>query len=245
MERTIDVSTGESVAFSYELAGLGSRFLAVFIDTAIQFAVLAGALAIFALFGAGADALVHGRAFGLARSVVVALAIAALFALFFGYFIAFETFWNGRTPGKALLGIRVVRDGGFPPDLASAAIRNVVRVLEAGLGFYAISAVCALLSPANRRLGDMAAGTIVVRDDAFESAPPAPVAERDDPVARALSPRERGLVRAYAARRPSLVPRARASVAAEIASVVRPKLAASYEHLDDDALLTFLAENAL
>ena len=91
------------------------------------------------------------------------LAIAA-FLLFFGYFIFFEWRFAGRTPGKRLLGIRVVRDGGFPLDFTGAVVRNVVRILEFGLGLLRASAISTLLSPQNRRLGDYAAGTIVVRD---------------------------------------------------------------------------------
>ena len=97
-------------------------------------------------------------------AILIALAVLAIFMLFFGYFIAFEWLWNGRTPGKRALGIRVMRDGGFPVDFTSSLIRNVVRILEFGLAFYAISALSTLLSPQNRRLGDFAAGTIVVRD---------------------------------------------------------------------------------
>src|SRR6202035_1946388 len=96
-------------------------------------------------------------------ALLTALGVIAGFALFFGYFIAFELLWNGQSPGKRLLGLRVLRDGGFPVDAGASVIRNLVRILEAGLGFYAISAVVTLLSPENKRLGDFAAGTIVVR----------------------------------------------------------------------------------
>ncbi|MBV9271246.1 MAG: RDD family protein, partial [Candidatus Eremiobacteraeota bacterium] len=76
----------------------------------------------------------------------------------------FEALWQGQTPGKKLLGIRAMRDGGIPIDFTSALVRNLIRVGEASLGFYALSAISTLLSPENKRLGDYAAGTIVVRD---------------------------------------------------------------------------------
>jgi hypothetical protein len=182
-----------------------------------------------------------------AGAIAAGLLYFAVFMLFFGYFILFEWLWQGRTPGKRLLGIRVVRDGGFTLDLISSMIRNIVRVIEAALGFYAISAICALLSPLNRRLGDLAAGTLVVRDQRYERARSIPFSEgkREDPVVRDVGERERELIRQYAERRGSLGLESRLRLAATIAATVRPKLAASYDHLDDDSLLVFLAQNAL
>ncbi len=251
MERSVEVRTGESVAFRFELAGLGSRFFAMFIDLSIQIAVLIGAIFLFAWLGSAlpsTKAPVGNAAIEkFAAATLEGLAIFAIFMLFFGYFILFEWLSGGRTPGKRILGIRVVRDGGFPLDFTSAVIRNVVRMLEFALAFYAVSAVVTLLSPLNRRLGDMAAGTLVVRDQRYERAHALPESrrERDDPVVRDLSPAEREAVRRYADRRPSLTPRARVQVAAQLALTIRPRLAATYDHLDDDALLVFLAENAL
>jgi uncharacterized RDD family membrane protein YckC len=252
MERNVDVATGESVAFSYELAGLGSRFFAVFIDLTIQIAVVVAAFLVLAWIGTSSgtgSAAPTGSIAKVASAILIALASLAAFLLFFGYFIFFEWRFGGQTPGKRALGIRVVRDGGFPLDFTSAVVRNVVRILEFGLGFYALSAVSTLLSPANRRLGDMAAGTIVVRVNRFERSRSSPTRyeprERDDAVVDGLSEAERDLVRRYAARRESLNHEARIAVAAQIASAVRPKLAVSFEHLSDDDLLMHLAGSAL
>ena len=252
MERTVDVATGESVVFSYELAGLGSRFLAVFVDLTIQITTLVAILVIWGFLAAGASigrgaVNIPSQDAKIGEAILIGLASFAGFMLFFGYFILFEWLWQGRTPGKRLLGIRTVRDGGFPVDFVSAVIRNVVRILEASLGFYAISAVCAILSPQNRRLGDMAAGTIVVRDERYAAfwSPTAAEDLPDDPVVSELSPEERDLIRRYGARRSSLTPDSRTKVAASIAAAVRPKLGASYAHLDDDTLLAYLAQHAL
>lgn len=252
MERSIEIATGESVAFSYELAGLGSRFVAVGIDIAIQVAVLALGVAVFAVaFGSTAPLRPTAALGKFGSAVILALGSFALFLLFFGYFIIFEWLWAGRTPGKRALGIRVVRDGGFPLDLTSAVVRNVVRLLEFSLGFYALSAVATLMSPANRRFGDMAAGTIVVRDAPYERTAARTLAgvrrasERDDAVIAGLSAAERDLVRRYALRRASLGAAPRAAIAGSIAATVRPKLAASFAHLDDDDLLVHLAATAL
>jgi uncharacterized RDD family membrane protein YckC len=249
MERTARIATGESVAFSYELAGAGSRFFAVFIDMAIQFAVVAVVAAALVLIAHRAPQSAHVAAvtkFG--DAVVTALAVACGFFLFFGYFIIFEWRWQGRTPGKKLLGIRVVRDGGFPLDFTSSVIRNVVRLVEVALGFYALSALATLLSPLNRRLGDMAAGTIVIRDQRFERRAELPEYEEravDDPLVAELTEAQRDLVRRYAQRRASLAPEHRTAIAAEIAASVRPRLTTPFDHLDDDDLLAHLAATAL
>jgi uncharacterized RDD family membrane protein YckC len=250
MERTIEVATGESVAFSYELAGLGSRFFAVFIDMMIQIAVVVavffGILWLAAILPNSPKG-TPGELDKVASAIVLAIVYFSLFMLFDGYFILFEWLWEGRTPGKRALGIRVVRDGGFPLDFTSAVIRNVIRIVEFAFGFYAVSALVTLLSPQNRRLGDMAAGTIVVRDLRYERARSLQARElqREDPVVSELTPAQRSLVRSYAERRSQLTLQARTSLAASIAAGVRPKLPASYAHLSDDDLLVFLAENAL
>jgi uncharacterized RDD family membrane protein YckC len=260
MERSVEVATGESVAFSYELAGLGSRFFAVFIDLVIQVsvAVIGGLIIVWAVtaFPLPAGGLHTGssqssgpQAEKIGEAILTALFIFAGFMLFVGYFIVFEWRWSGRTPGKRLLGIRVVRDGGFPVDFTAAVIRNVVRIFEASFGFYAISAVATLLSPQNRRLGDMAAGTIVVRDSRFERTTAASLRgdgrEREDDVVRALTPAERELIRRYVERRKNLSLDARTTVAAQIAATIRPKLEVSFDHIDDDHLLVHLAATAL
>ncbi|HYW53258.1 MAG TPA: RDD family protein [Dongiaceae bacterium] len=237
MERSVDVRTGEAVAIRYELAGLGSRFLAVTVDMIAQILI---ALVLMIGFAFAAP-LMARIAFGKnVMAWLIALGVVVFFALFFGWFIIFETWWSGRTPGKRALGLRVVRDGGFPVDLGAAVIRNLVRVAEVALGFYLLSAISALISKENKRLGDLAAGTLVVRDradaprdlDAYLSRP-----VRTD---TGLSETDRVLIERFLARRPTLERAARARLAAQIAGRVRPTLRADYAHLDDEALLEFL-----
>jgi len=147
---------------------------------------------------------------------------------------------NGRTPGKRALGLRVIRAGGFPVDVNASVIRNLVRILEASLGFYAISGIVALRSPRNQRIGDYAAGTVVVWDRAVRAdildVLGATIVDRDD----GCSPADRELIARFLARRDDLDVNARAIIATKIALRVRPKLAASFAHLDDEALLEHL-----
>jgi len=237
LERSVDVRTGEAVAIRYELAGLGSRFLAVTVDLIAQVVVVLVLLLVLA--AAGWAGIRLGGKIGAAW--LIALGIIAFFLIFFGWFIVFETWWSGRTPGKRALGLRVVRDGGFPIDPGAAVIRNLVRVVEVGLGFYAVSAISTLVSKENKRLGDFAAGTIVVRDRAETVADLDAYLSRPARTDTGLSEGDRLLVERFLARRAGLDPAARMRLANRIADRVRPTLRASYAHLDDEALLEFLA----
>lgn len=239
MDRSISVKTPESIAFSYELAGLGSRFLALAIDLLLQVLILAGILWASYLLESSAPKSPHASPDKLAQSLIVAIIAAILFAVFFGYFIAFEAFWNGQTPGKKLLGIRVVRDGGYPLDLAGSFIRNLIRIGEITLGFYAISAVVALLSPENKRLGDMAAGTIVVRDARVQSLTAILEQAQEDTSQRSamLSNEEHALISRFMVRRRDMAPHYRRALALQIADRIRKRVSSDLQHLDDEQLL--------
>ncbi|HEY4441221.1 MAG TPA: RDD family protein [Candidatus Elarobacter sp.] len=237
MQRSLDIRTGEAVEIRYELAGLGSRFLAVVVDGLAQIAVaLALAFAFYAAQSAFGSRL-HGANAG---AWITALFVFAMFVVFIGWFIAFELWWSGRTPGKRALGLRVVRDGGFPIDAGAAVVRNLVRLVELGFGLYALSAISALISKENKRLGDFAAGTIVVRDrseapvdlDAYLARP-----ARTD---TGLREEDRVLIERFLARRDSLEYGARLRLAMQIAGRVRPTLVAAYKGLTDEELLEFL-----
>ena len=238
MERSLEIHTGESVAIRYELAGVGSRFLAVFVDFAIQ--ITAAIIVIIAATLAGI-LLHHSIVPRVGSAIAVAALSMSIFLLFFGYFIFFETRWNGETPGKRLIGVRVMRDGGFPIDFMGAVIRNLIRTLEFGLGFYAVSAVVMLLSSENKRLGDFAAGTIVVRNLRPPTAPQIRISEEN---ARAdfpmLTPADWDRLLRFYIRRPQLDEAASRRIASAIASEIRPKLSADFRTLSDEELLAAL-----
>lgn len=246
MERSLEVRTGESVEIRYELAGLGSRFIAVVIDVGIQVGVT---LAAFTLLLLVARPIAHGLAWldVSSKTLVIvgwSLLTLALFALYFGYFIIFELAWSGRTPGKRIMGLRVVRDAGFPIDIGAAVIRNLVRTIEFALFFYAFSAIVVLVSRESKRLGDLAAGTIVVRDRRDEAGTMEAYLARETPSDDGLTSADRMLIERYVARRAQLETTARRALAAQIAERMRPKLRASFQHLDDDELLAHLGRGA-
>lgn len=163
----LSVETPESVAFAYRLAGLGSRGLAFMLDTLMigLFAVAEG------LLFAGAYWLI-GRASeqGAADAApwLVGAFIIVVFLTGWGYFIVGEVFGNGRTWGKRWLGLRVVRDDGSRVRAGDSIIRNLMRIADILPGNYAVGMVSILFTRQNKRLGDMAAGTVVIRDETTE-----------------------------------------------------------------------------
>lgn len=240
MDRSVEIRTPESIEFRYELAGLGSRFLALAVDQAIQIVALIAIFAalIFAASKIPGSASSRFAASGYAQSIGIAIVVTIVFLVFYGYFIAFEALWNGQTPGKRLLGIRVVQDGGYPIDFGASLIRNLIRVGEALLGYYVLSIVSALLSHENKRLGDIAAGTIVVREASL-SAPRRPLVPQPSGRAPVLqvTDEERALIKRFIERRDTLEAHRRDEIAAQLAARLRNRVSQELARLSDEALL--------
>jgi uncharacterized RDD family membrane protein YckC len=156
MPATLTVVTPENVTVTYELAGVASRFLAALVDAFIQIVAIGLLSAVAYLVGSNVPA---------AANVAVAVLIMGVFTTFFGYHILFEALWKGQSPGKRLLGLRVVRDGGLPVTFTSIVTRNLVRLVDFLLVFYGIGILSIIFSRQFKRLGDFAAGTIVVREE--------------------------------------------------------------------------------
>ena len=168
MPRELILRTPENVEITHNLAGLGSRFVALTIDHLIQGLIAFLSLILFfGGFGALASLLTSEAApeapLNLA-SWMIGLIIAFYFMLFWGYFILFETFWNGQTPGKRLMNLRVVKENGRPIDFFSSSARNLVRIIDYLPGMYGVGAVTMFFSPSYKRVGDYVAGTLVVKE---------------------------------------------------------------------------------
>ena len=153
---------------SFRLASVASRFLALFVDLIIQFSLILFVQWIIRLFGGLAGIGSLASAFGIVFVNIV----------LFAYSIFFEMVWAGRTPGKRLFGLRVVRDGGYPINIASSATRNILRFLDFGilpLGSSGVvmagvpGVISIFLNGNGKRLGDIAAGTIVIQERAYDA----------------------------------------------------------------------------
>src|SRR5437773_448469 len=159
--RRLGIETPEHLVLELELAGLGSRMAATVCDAGLL--VLA-----FVLLGLAIQLLptpTGGDAVGPWSTLAAIVLILTVFLLFWGYFLLFEAFNDGRTPGKRLMGIRVVMDTGHPLTFTAAAVRNLVRIVDMQPLFtYQVGLAFVLFHAQNKRLGDIVAGTVVVRD---------------------------------------------------------------------------------
>jgi uncharacterized membrane protein SpoIIM required for sporulation/uncharacterized RDD family membrane protein YckC len=165
LSQTVDVETPELVVLSYTIAGVGSRASAALIDYLICFVAALALIVAFMQFGGRVFA---SSASGATATTAWAVAILGLFqfAVLWLYYVLFEALGDGQTPGKRVMKLRVVRDGGLSVTFEASAIRNLVRAVDMQpLFFYAVGMVTLVVNPRGKRLGDMAAGTIVVKED--------------------------------------------------------------------------------
>ncbi len=157
MDEYVSIATPDHVTLDFELAGLGSRLAAMILDHVIIVLLLIGIGVAMAL----GDLLI----FSSATPWITAFMVIVSFLVFWGYFVFFETIMSGQTPGKRATGIRVVRETGLPIGLREAALRNLVRLADMlPPPAYLLGGIVASADRRGRRLGDMAAGTIVVRE---------------------------------------------------------------------------------
>ncbi len=158
------IETPEQVALYFPLAGLGSRFLAVALDSLIQGAVtmvlVLIAVMVFSALGTHGMEAMSNRA----AKWFMALMILGYFVLVWGYYALFEAFRNGQTPGKRVMKIRVIKDSGRQITFFEALARNLLRVIDTLPGAYLTGVISILVTKQNKRLGDLVAGTIVVHE---------------------------------------------------------------------------------
>ncbi len=198
----MSIETPESVAFAYELAGAGSRGAALIVDTILVSLIIVAEAGLGLLIATILDSL----GVAVAGLWIAGTVIALAFVTYWGYYIWGEAFANGRTPGKRWLGIRVVRDDGSRVGAVDSAIRTALRLVDMLPGYYGVGLVAMLVSERSKRLGDMVAGTIVVRDSGD-------LALHFDGGAQT---RRDALAAEYLDRRASLRPAARYQVAIEV-----------------------------
>jgi uncharacterized RDD family membrane protein YckC len=217
-EDRITLATPEGVHLELTLAGVGSRFAAALVDLAIQIALLI----VIAAVGFGVFA---------PTGVGVAAVTVLSFLVFAAYDILFEVFASGRTPGKRLNGLRVVRTDGSPVGFFTSAVRNVLRLADLLPGMYLAGIVSILVTRRNQRLGDLAAGTLVVRErrpslgwQAPAPSPQAPNAQWLSWDVSAVSAAELAAVRRFLDRRNELTSGARYELALKLAQPLRSKV---------------------
>jgi uncharacterized RDD family membrane protein YckC len=237
LDDRIAVVTPEGVPLELVVAGLGSRFIAGMLDVTIEVGLIVVLFMVVGNTGSGG-------------AIGATVAFIGLFAILFGYHILFETLNHGRTPGKAANGIRVVRRDGRPVGVGSSITRNLIRLVDgwsiitfvlAPIGF-----ITAFTTTHTQRLGDLAGGTLVVRERfrpdtrvaSTQLTTPMPAALDWD--TRALGAEEIAVVERFLERRFTLDPNARMHLAADLASRVRGRIPGADPRLSDEQLLEWV-----
>ena len=241
------VTTPERVSFQFQLAGVGTRAIAQILDLLILAGVLIAVFFVAAAVGqAGLDV------FG------YLVAVIGTFVVVFGYFWACEAFWSGQTIGKKVFRLRAVGDRGEPMTFFQAGIRNLVRLVDFLPYGYGVGMVVLFMNGKGKRLGDIAAGTIVVKDSDYVwlwqlAGGPPPGYSTSTPSAfapatpaemylRRLDPRLRRFVAAYARRRPELTLPLRALLAGQLQAQVYAAAPDVYMQHGPLAALDYLAD---
>jgi len=221
-EDRLTIATPEGVEVSLTLAGAASRFVSAIVDILIQTAILVGVAVVLGIAG--------GAGLG-GGGVAVLLWFVISFLVIFTYDIFFEVLNSGRTPGKRLNGLRVVRVEGHPVGFLTSAVRNLLRIIDFLPGWYLLGAIVILATRKNQRIGDVIAGTLVVRDrpgsiralPRFTSSAPEerPYASWDT---SRITAEELATVRQFLERRNEIEHGARTQLAHTLSDRLRPKV---------------------
>ena len=228
----LKIDTPEQIALELPVAGVGSRFLALAVDTLVQVGcfLLASFVSLIAL-----SVMSVGTAGRQQPWSTVGLALLVLFAfcLHWGYFTGFEIAWRGQTPGKRVARIRVIKDLGRPLDAPSAILRNLLRVVDFLPAMYGTGVLVMVLDRQGRRLGDLVAGTVVVHDRSTsglrainDDRPPALAAHTPRPELAAITESDVVLIETYLDRRVDLPVDVTTRTAAQIVAHIRARTGA-------------------
>lgn len=250
----LTIETPEQTSLEFPLAGVGSRCMALLLDTLIQVVASLILFLVFALFHLVSPGSESGL--GLTGLWLQAILYFAAFLLYYGYFAFFESIWNGQTPGKRVAHLRVIQESGRPIQVWQAFARNLMRIIDS-IPVYATGMTSMLVSKQNRRLGDFVAGTVVVHERpltkisvGWASATPTEFGGPTLGAAR-LSLDEVRLIEAFLERRNSLAEDVRFRMARQIASRIANQLSMGEDRLrqagvsSDEAFLEALARERL
>ncbi|NJK78860.1 MAG: RDD family protein [Chloroflexaceae bacterium] len=240
------IDTPENIEFSYDVAGIGSRFLAAIIDTAIILLLQAVLSAVIGAIFVQVNDLSGG-----VGSIVLAIWGLLSFLFLWGYYLFFEMVWNGQSPGKRSIRLRVVRTGGRPVTFVASAVRNLVRVIDFLPLFYGLGVLMMFIDQRARRLGDLAGGTLVVKEQhtislealtsRAEAAPP-PIPREVEalpllPNLSALKEDDYNLIQEFLRRRRELGRESRQRLGLQLAQVLGQRLGITFDAGYHEALL--------
>jgi uncharacterized RDD family membrane protein YckC len=234
-EDRLSIATPEGVEVSLTLAGAASRFVSALVDLLIQGLILVAFALVLGIVGTGIGA----------GGVAIAIWFVVWFLVIAGYDIFFEVLNGGRTPGKMMNGLRVVRVHGHPVGFLTSAIRNFLRPIDFLPSGYLLGAILILATRKNQRIGDIAAGTLVVRELTGDEPPLPRVGAAYEPEVRPyagwdtsrITTEELATVRQFLARRHDIEQSARFELADTLAERLRPKVTGAQAELRGERFL--------
>jgi uncharacterized RDD family membrane protein YckC len=234
LEDRVTIATPEGVDLSLTLAGVGSRFVSAFVDFAIQILLIVALFVVFVVTDLG----------GFAATIYTIFS----FVVVFGYDVFFEVLASGRTLGKRWNGLRVVRTDGRPITLLPSLARNLLRLVDFLPFGYLVGIVAVLATRRNQRLGDLVAGTLVIRERrtraaeraavAAPAAAPRPEAATLD--TSAVTAEELAAIKRFFARRQEIDDDARRELAHTMAERLRPKIGGAPDGVQGEPLLELI-----
>ncbi len=246
LDDRVTISTPEGIELHMVLAGMGSRFVAALVDTILKTLITYGL--IFVLVS-GVGSFASSVSVDESGLWGISIGLFLLFIIQSFYDMAFEVLANGRTPGKRWSGLRVVMADGSPVTFRASAVRNLVRIVDFLPVSYLAGMTALLVTKRNQRIGDLFAGTLVIRDrrgGKAATAPQPPAPQQVHPAVMAwdtssITAEELSTVRSFLERRVSLEPASRAQLAWELAARLYPKVAGAPGNLHPEYFLEALA----
>jgi uncharacterized RDD family membrane protein YckC len=235
----LEVETPDHVVLRYDLAGAGNRGFAAVLDFLLASLIAFSANTILSWAGAFNQA-----SFFVLGGIVLMVTLVLIWA----YFILLEWLWNGQTIGKRVYRLRVINEDGSPAQFTAVLVRNLLRLVDFLPAFYGVGVLVIVLSPKSQRLGDLAAGTYVVRAprpqvDWFSLRTVTPLGAGLTAETRRMPGEAQRLIREFVARESQLAPTERARVAAVIAAKLRTYTVEDLGPLDDIDLIHAIARS--
>ncbi|UOQ84194.1 RDD family protein [Gracilibacillus salinarum] len=251
-QEQLNVKTPEYVTLQFDLAGIGSRGAAQILDYLLVFLVQIAIILTLTFSLENNPSVV--LLFNEYDNVILALGLVIIFALNFGYFIFLEFLWGGRTIGKKLVGIRVIQENGHNVTFLSSLIRNLLRIIDMLPGFYAAGILIVFFHSKHKRLGDLAAGTLVVHERRNKTAKRHALDKYMEQLAldldefpltaqqlKPFNQKEWRLIQTYAHRIAEIRPEQKPIVTKQVSDIVLPKLEEStYQNKDKERVLLLL-----